>query len=98
VLNHIAMSNHIRLLVRDRGLGEVAASMRLVAGRTSQEFNQRKSRHGAFRADRNHATAVPEDDHFACCMTHIDLNMLRARVVHHPAEWEVSGYSEIQRP
>ncbi len=98
VLNYIATSNHIHLLVRDRGLGEIAASMQLVASRTAQEYNQRKSRHGAFWADRYHATAVQEDDHLARCMTYIDLNMVRAGVVQHPDDWDVTGYSEIQRP
>lgn len=31
-------------------------------------------------------------------MTYIDLNMVRAGAVSHPAEWEVCGFSEIQNP
>ena len=98
VLNFIVTSNHIHLLVRDRGLGEIAASMRLVAARTAQEYNQRKSRHGAFWSDRYHATAIQDDEHLVRCMTYIDLNMVRAGAVQHPAEWDVSGYAEIQKP
>jgi len=44
VLNYIVTSNHIHLLVRDRGQGEIAQSMQLIAGRTAQEYNQRKER------------------------------------------------------
>lgn len=98
VLNYIVTSNHIHLLVRDQGRGEIAASMQLVASRTAQEYNQRKSRKGAFWADRYHATAVQEDDHLARCMTYIDLNMVRAGAAQHPDDWDVTGYSEIQRP
>src|SRR5580765_1904199 len=58
VLDYAVTSNHIHLLVRDRGRGEIAASMQLVAGRTAQAFNARKRRHGAFWEDRYHATAV----------------------------------------
>ena len=72
--------------------------MQLVAARTAQEYNQRKSRHGAFWSDRYHATAVQEDEHLVRCMTYIDLNMVRANAVQHPADWEVSGYTEIQKP
>jgi putative transposase len=72
--------------------------MQLVASRTAQEYNRRKSRHGAFWADRYHATAVQEDDHLARCMTYIDLNMVRAGAAQHPDDWDVTGYSEIQRP
>ncbi len=31
-------------------------------------------------------------------MTYIDLNMVRARVVRHPCDWEVCGYNEVQNP
>ena len=48
VLIYIVTSNHIHLLVRDRGRGEIARSMQLIAGRTAQEYNQRKGRNGAF--------------------------------------------------
>ena len=58
VLNYVVTSNHIHLLVKDTGEGVIAQSMQLVAGRTAQEFNQRKGRQGAFWEDRYHATAV----------------------------------------
>jgi len=72
--------------------------MQLIAARTAQEFNSRKERKGAFWDDRYHATAVQTDSHLARCMTYIDLNMVRARVVQHPGDWDISGYSEIQKP
>jgi putative transposase len=72
--------------------------LQLVAGRTAQEFNTRKSRNGAFWEDRYHATAVQTDSHLARCISYIDLNMVRAQVVRHPRNWEVSGYNEIQNP
>ncbi len=98
VLNYIVTSNHIHLLVWDKGFGEVSASMQLVAARVGQEYNRRKSRSGAFWADRYHATAVQDGEHLARCMTYIDLNMVRAGAVRHPEDWDVSGYAEIQRP
>lgn len=36
----------------------IPKSMQLVAGRTGQEYNQRKCRKGGFWEDRYHATAV----------------------------------------
>lgn len=98
VLNYTVTSNHIHLLVRDRGNGEIAKSLQLIAGRTAQEFNQRKGRKGAFWEDRYHATAVDTDQYLARCMTYIDLNMVRAGVVRHPEEWPLCGYREIQHP
>ena len=98
VLNYIATSNHVHLLVQDTGRGEIARSMQLISGRTAQEYNRRKSRKGAFWEDRYFATAVSSDHHLIQCLVYIDLNMLRAGVVDHPAKWQVSGYREIQSP
>lgn len=98
VLNYVVTSNHIHLLVQDRGGGEIAASMRLIAGCTAREYNQRKGRRGAFWEDRYHATAVDTDEHLARCLVYIDLNMVRAGVVKHPGDWSASGYREVQNP
>ena len=98
VLDYIVTSNHIHLLVQDRGKGEIAQSMQLIAGRTAQEYNLRKARKGAFWEDRYHATAVDSDDYLSRCLAYIDMNMVRAGVVNHPGKWDVSGYREIQNP
>lgn len=98
VFDYTVTCNHIHLLVRDQDRGEIAASMQLIEGRTAQLFNGRKSRAGAFWQDRYHATAVESGEHLARCLVYIDLNMVRAGVVAHPAQWEVGGYHEIQRP
>jgi len=55
--------NHVHLLVVDAGDRSVIPnSMKLVAGRTGQEYNLRKDRRGAFWEDRYHATAVESGD------------------------------------
>jgi putative transposase len=97
ILNYMATSNHIHLLVKDRGNNEIPKSMQLIAGRVAQEFNQRKKRKGAFWEDRYHATAIASDHHFARCLTYIDLNMVRAGVVDDPADWPESGYAELMQ-
>nr|MDA3869219.1 hypothetical protein [Gammaproteobacteria bacterium] len=73
-------------------------SMQLIAGRTAQEYNQRKHRKGAYWEDRYHATAVDTEDYLARCIAYIDFNMVRAVVVSHPSEWRWSGYRERQTP
>lgn len=99
VLNYVVTSNHIHLLVfagEDRLA--IPRSMQLLAGRTAQEFNNRKKRKGAYWEDRYHATAVETGDHLRRCMTYIDMNMIRAGVVDHPLDWPWGGYREIQSP
>ena len=96
VLNYVVTSNHIHLLVKDMGRGEIARGMQLIAGRVGQQFNRRKSRKGAYWEDCYHATAVQADSHLGRCMVYIDLNMVRAGVVGHPSGWVHAGYNEIQ--
>ena len=98
VLNYRVTSNHIHLLVKDTGPNVIAQSMQLIAGRTAQEYNQRKGRRGAFWEDRYHATAIETDEHLHRCLVYIDLNMVRAGAVSHPVKWLHSGYHEIQEP
>lgn len=99
VLNYMITSNHIHLLTVDSGNRDtLPRSLQLVAGRTGQEYNQRKNRKGAFWEDRYHATAIEDGEHFVRCMTYIDLNMVRAGVVDHPSEWPDCGFNEIQNP
>jgi putative transposase len=99
ILNYAVTSNHIHLLVvgeEDRDV--IPNSIKLIAGRTGQEYNQRKSRKGAFWEDRYHATAIEKGDHLFRCLVYIDLNMVRAGVVEHPSNWSFCGYNEIQEP
>jgi putative transposase len=86
VLNYLVTSNHVHLLVKDTGSNVIAESMQLIAGRTAQEYNERKNRHGAFWEDRYHATAIEADEHLHRCLVYIDVNMVRAGVVSHPRE------------
>ena len=87
ILNYVATSNHTHLLVLDGLKGEtIPRSMQLIAGRTAQEFNQRKKRKGAFWEDRYHATAVETNHHLISCLTYMDLNVVRAGAVAHPVK------------
>jgi putative transposase len=88
----------VHLLVRDRGGGEIAQSMQLIASATGQAYNRRKRRRGAFWEDCYHTTAVDTEEYLARCLVYIDLNMVRAGVVKHPREWAEAGYGEIQSP
>jgi len=82
VLNYMVTSNHIHLLAFDNGGRNVIPdSIKLVAGRTGQEYNIRKNRKGAFWEDRYHATAVEKNRHLRQCITYIDMNMVRAGVI-----------------
>lgn len=99
MLNYMVTSNHVHLLVFDNaGRNVIPDSIKLVAGRTGQEYNIRKNRKGAFWEDRYHATAVESNRYLRQCITYIDMNMVRTGAVKHPIQWEFCGYNEIQSP
>ena len=99
VLDYVVTSNHIHLLLKDDNKHRVIPqAIGLIAGRTAQEYNQRKKRKGAFWEDRYHATAIETGEHLLQCLVYIDLNMVRAGVVDHPSQWAHGGFNEIQTP
>ena len=99
ILNYTVTSNHIHLILYDhRGDQTIPSSIQLVAGRTGQEYNQRKGRKGAYWEDRYHATIVERGEHLLQCIVYVDMNMVRAGVVAHPKDWKHGGYIEIQLP
>lgn len=98
ILNFMVTSNHIHLLVlAPKDMEAIPRLMQLVAGRTGQEFNQRRNRKGAYWEKRYSATAVQTGEHLVRCLLYIDLNMTRAGVVKHPRDWEHCGYHEIKK-
>jgi putative transposase len=104
MLNFMITSNHIHLLAMCRALRcrmpphqVISRALQLVESRVALGFNSRKDRHGAFWEDRYHATAVESGPQLARCLTYIDMNMVRARVVSHPRDWPYCGYAELAR-
>jgi putative transposase len=101
VLDYCITSNHVHVSALERLEGErgaISRSLQLAAGRVAQEYNERKSRSGAFWEDRYHATAVETGGHLVACLTYIDLNMVRAGVVGHPSEWPYGAFYELVKP
>ncbi len=97
ILNYTITSNHVHLLVKDNEDPKtIPSAIQLTAGRMGQEYNRRKGRKGAFWEDRYHATAIESGEHLRRCLVYMDMNMVRAGVVKHPADWAFGGYHEIQ--
>jgi putative transposase len=96
ILNYAVTSNHIHLVVYNDGRHDVIPrAILLAASRTALEYNERKGRSGAFWEGNYHATAVETETHLQKCLVYVDLNMVRAGVVEHPAEWPFCGWQEI---
>jgi putative transposase len=95
LLNYCLTSNHTHLLLTVHCPARISTFMRHLEGEFASFYNRCKQRRGAFWSERYHATLIEGGRYFWNCMRYIDLNMVRARVVHHPAEWPWCGYQEI---
>ena len=87
--------NHAHIVVHVDAVDAVAELMRLTAGAGAQQYNRRKGARGAFWEDTYHCTIVESGKHLWNCLQYVDLNMVRAGVVSHPAEWRWSSYGEL---
>jgi putative transposase len=95
IFNYCITSNHIHILLKVRYPARTGTFMRHLEGEFASRYNRRHHRRGAFWSERYHATLIEDGCHFWNCMLYIDLNMVRAEVVAHPAHWRWCGYQEI---
>ena len=95
MLTYCITSNHTHLLVRAQDSTTVSAVMQKLEGEFAEYYNIRKRRSGAFWGGRYHCTMIDGGQHLRNCMRYIDLNMVRAGVVEHPAEWPWCGFPEL---
>ncbi len=95
LLTYCITSNHTHLLLRATEPETVSRFMQRLEGEFAEYYNHRKKRSGAFWEGRYGCTMVDCGDYVWNCMKYIDLNMVRAGVVHHPREWRWCGYQEL---
>src|SRR5919108_4755350 len=81
------MTNHVHLLVTPRAAGGCTALMRDLRQRYVQYFNRRHERTGALWEGRFRSCLVESALFVLGCYRYIELNPVRAGIVHHP-----SGY------
>ncbi len=95
LLNFSITSNHTHQLAIEEQEGGISRMMQKLEGCFAGYYNRRKRHSGAFWEDRYHCTMVEDGVHLWNCIEYIDLNMVRARVVSHPADWQWCGYNEL---
>jgi len=95
VLNYVITSNHVHLLLWAAKMEYISEGLRFLQGTAAQDYNRRKHREGAFWSGRYHATLIQKGAHLSRCLYYIDLNMVRAGRVKHPAQWVCGGFHEL---
>lgn len=87
--------NHTHVIVHAHDVEAVAAVMRLAAGAVGQALNRRKGHEGSVWEHPYQCTMIEDGRHLLNCLRYVDLNMVRAGVVAHPAAWRWCGYDEL---
>jgi putative transposase len=95
LLNYCLTSNHTHSIAIESRPGGISGMMQKLEGDFAGYFNRRKHRSGSFWEDRYHCTMVEDGEHLWNCIEYVDLNMVRAGVVSHPADWSWCGYREL---
>ncbi len=87
--------NHVHFLLWSECSADVSSAMHFLQGTVAGDYNRRKNREGAFWRGRYHPTLVESGSHLSRCLFYIDLNMVRAGICNHPAEWLGGAYDEL---
>lgn len=95
LLGYCITSNHVHLVVTAMSETSVSEFMDCLEGDFAQYYNLRKKRSGAFWGGRFHAVAIEGGSHLWNCLAYVDLNMVRAGAVRHPADWRWCSYGEL---
>ncbi len=86
------MSNHSHLVVTPSFENSMPNMMRLLSGRYAQYFNAKYERSGPLWDGRYRSVPIQTDSHFFVCQRYVELNPVRAHIVHHPGDYEWSSY------
>jgi putative transposase len=98
ILDYIVTSNHVHLLLSAKRAKNIPLGLQFLHGGMAQKYNIQKTREGSFWRNRFHATRIESGAHLGKCLFYIDMNMVRAGAVAHPAEWEHTAYHEFIEP
>jgi len=86
------MTNHVHLLVTPGHAAGCAQLMKHLAQRHSKRMNAKLARTGTLWEGRFYSALVTSDEYALACYRYIDLNPVRARMVHHAKQYRWSSY------
>jgi putative transposase len=89
---YVLMSNHVHLLMTPDDSSGISRVMQSLGRRYVQQINTRYRRTGTLWEGRHKSSLVDTDKYFLTCMRYIELNPVRAGMVHHPREYRWSSY------
>lgn len=88
----VLMINHVHLLLTADNKGSAAQLMKALGQRYVQYFNRIYHRTGTLWEGRYRSCLLQEEDYLFSCMRYIELNPVRAGMVHHAGDYPWSSY------
>ena len=95
VYNYCITSNHVHVIAHVEDADAVASMMQLASATVARRWNRRKGHEGSVWEHPYRCTKVQDGRHLLRCLRYVSLNMVRAGVVDHPAEWRWCGHDEL---
>jgi len=89
---YVLMTNHVHLLVTPGSADALPRTMQSLGRRYVRYVNREYRRTGTLWEGRYRACPIDGDEHFFTCCCYIELNPVRAGMVHHPREYVWSSY------
>ncbi len=86
------MTNHIHVLATPDKVGSLSNSMKVVGSRYAQYINLKYKRTGTLWEGRHRSSLVQTEKYLLTCSRYIELNPVRAGMVHRPEEYRWSSY------
>jgi putative transposase len=89
---YVLMTNHVHLLVEPAQEGDLGRFMQSVGRRYVRYINHCHVRTGTLWEGRFKSALVDQDEYLIMCSRYIELNPIRAGMVHHLCEYRWSSY------
>ncbi len=89
---YVLMTNHVHLLVTPAEEDSLPRLMQALGRRYVRYINKTYGRTGTLWEGRYKACLIQADSHFLACQRYIELNPVRAGMVHDPGHYEHSSY------
>lgn len=98
VLNYVVLPNAVKLLVMDRGRGEIPCSVHWAAKGMAEDFQTYRHRSMPFWKDSYQTRLVPSLASVPAVLLAMDMSVVRQGLAQHPGQYVSSGYYELQHP
>ena len=86
------MTNHIHILATPDKVDSISNTMKVVGSRYAQYINLKYKRTGTLWEGRHRSSLVQTEKYLLICSRYIELNPVRAGMVHRPEEYRWSSY------